>query len=225
MTPEGIDVIVTLYDTAELPCFAQCLFSLLGQAPSATGSQSHGGLRLHAMLQRFSITDMQAVRHATKDMLLLDEGASLTLHNWDYPEPFDLRVPLLNWGLEVAQGRYVTCVGSNDRVLAGTYAKLLSRLQATQAAIALGGAAAQAACWWGDVILPLPRDPGTSLPGIALAPVFLLDRTRLTSRDLVFRSGEPDQEINEFVSRLDRRGATDIACLTEVQVLRQNVGA
>ena len=222
---DGLDVVIRLYDTTELPCLDHCIFSLLGQARQAEpGHVGFGGvLRLHVMLQRFSFTEVQTVRKALGRLMLLDEAADLTLHNWDYPEPFDLRVPLLNWGFEVARSRYATCVSSSDRLFPGTYARLLVRLQVTQAVIALGGMAAQPVCWWGDVIMPVSDESKLAIAplGELVPPVFLVDRARLGSRETVFRAHNQGAEINEFISRLRLHHEADIECEADLLAVRQ----
>ncbi len=224
MEPAGLDVVIRLYDTSELPRLDHCVFSLLGQSLHA---DFPGPLRLHLMLQRLSLAEVQAVRTAMEPLRSLDETASLTLHNWEHPEPIDLRVPLLNWGLEVAKGRYFTCLGTAELLLPGACAKLLARLQTTRAALALGGMATQPVRWWGDVILPLPATQPSS-GSIAdkpvdrrASPVFLLDRARVPLEDLVFRVSQPDAEIAEFLQRLRICCQVDTECMADLLGLRQ----
>ena len=205
----GIDIVTRLYDLADLPQLDRLVFSVMGQADAAP-------LRLHVMLRRFSFTEVQAVREATWGLRRLDDRASVTLHNWDLPAPFDLRVPLLNWGLEVAQGRYVTCLDVHEQLCPRACTALLARLHGTQAALALGGAALQPVRWWGDVILPVPDQAGESPP----TPVFMADRSRLAVKDCVFRSGEPDSEIKEFIERLGTLYAVDATCRSDTLALR-----
>ena len=205
----GIDIVTRLYDLADLPQLDQLAFSVMGQADVAP-------LRLHVMLGRFSFTEVQAVREATWGLRRLHDGASVTLHNWDYPAPFNLRVPLLNWGLEVAQGRYVTCLDIWEQLCPHACAALLARLQGTQAALALGGAALQPVRWWGDVVLPVQSQTG----GPVSPPVFMADRDRLAIKDCVFRNGEPGSEIQAFIERLGARYMVDTACQSDTLALR-----
>ena len=205
----GIDVVTRLYDLADLPQLDQLVFSVMGQADAAP-------LRLHVMLRRFSFTEVQAVREATWGLRRLHDRASVTLHNWDYPAPFDLRAPLLNWGLEVARGRYVTCLDVREQLCSRACAALLARLHGTRAALALGGMALQPVRWWGDVVLPVPDQAG----GPAPTPMFMADRRRLAIRDCVFRSGEPGSEIKEFIERLGAQYAVDTACQGDTLALR-----
>lgn len=205
----GIDIVTRLYDLADLPHLDRLVFSIMGQADTLP-------LRLHIMLQRFSFTEVQALRQATRGLRQLRDQASVTLHNWDYPAPYDLRVPLLNWGLEVAQGRYVTCLDVHEHLCPQACAALVARLQGTQAALALGGIALQPVLWWGDVILPVCGQAD----GTAPTPVFMADRNRLAVKDCVFRSGEPDSEIKEFIERLGTQYALDTMCQSDTLTIR-----
>jgi hypothetical protein len=224
MESTGLDIVIRLYDTSELPRLDHCVFALLGQSLRVEFCES---LRLHVMLQRFSFAEIQAVRTAMQALLSLNKAVSLTVHNWEHPDPFDLRVPLLNWGLEVAKGRYFTCLDIADLLLPGTCARLLTRLRATRAALALGGIATQPVRWWGDVVLSLLAAPPSpeALPGGppqgSTPPIFLLDRARLPSQALVFRVGQPDAEIAEFVQRLRVHYLADTECMTDLLGLRQ----
>jgi len=207
----GIDILTRLYDLSDLPHLDQLMLSIMGQASAVP-------LQLHVMLQRFSFTEVQAVRKATWGVRRLRAQTSVTLHNWDYAAPFDLRVPLLNWGLEAAQDRYVTCVDVQEHLCPHAFAKLLARLQGTDVAVALGGARRQLVRWWGDVVLPVSGPDS----GFVSTPIFMADRSRLAVRDCVFRSGEPDSEIKEFVERLCTRYAVDTFCLTDNMALRMS---
>jgi hypothetical protein len=205
----GVDIVTRLYDLADLPLLDQLLFSITGQADT-------GPARLHVMLQRFSFDQVQSVRQATRGLRRLSDRVSVMLHNWDNPAPRDLRVPLLNWGLEVAQGRYVACLDVNEQLRPHACGTLLARLRETPAAVALGGVALQPVRWWGDVILAVPDQPGTAAP----RPVFMVDRDRLAVEDCVFRTGEPDAEIEEFLERLGTQYAVDRRCESDAVALR-----
>lgn len=205
----GIDVVTRLYDLADLPHLDRLVFSLMGQAEAMP-------LQLHVMLQRFTFTEVQAVREATWRLRRLHDRTSMMLHNWDYPAPFDLRVPMLNWGLEVAQARYITCLDIYDQLCPHACAALLARLRGTQAALALGGTALQPVLWWDDVMVPVPEQADAVAP----IPVFMADRSRLGVKDCVFRTKEPDSEIAEFIERLGSHYPVDIACQGETLALR-----
>lgn len=208
---DGIDIVTCLYDLTDLPHLDQLVFSVMAQTTAAP-------LRLHLMLQRFSFTAVQAVRESTAALRGLNERVSMTLHNWDFPAPFDLRIPLLNWGLEVALGRYVTCIGIHDILCPQACAALLARLLETQAALALGGAAVQPVWWWGDVVVPAPTQTSSSAP----PPMFIVDRSRLAARDYLFGSCEPGAETQAFIDRLGTRYPVDTACLSSVLTVRKH---
>jgi len=224
----GLDVVIRLHDISELPRLDHCLFSLLGQSIPVTSDADHcEPLWLHLMLHRFSFAEAQVVRSATQALRPLDKTASLTMHNWELPEPFDLRVPLLNWGLGVTKCRYFTCIGVSDLLLPGAYAKLLARLRLTGAAMAVGRVITQRVRWWGDVVLPLVEIPPRSAfvpsrpEGADALPVFLLDRARLPTHDLVFRVGHPDGEVAEFMQRLRSQYDIDTKYMTDLLGVHQ----
>jgi hypothetical protein len=225
----GLDVVIRLYDPSELPRLDHCLFSLFGQLPPALSADADpcGPLRLHLMLRRFSFAEVQAVRAATQALRALDETARLTMHNWEISEPFDLRVPLLNWGLEVAKGRYFTCLEVGDLVLPGAYAKLLTRLRMTRSAMALGGVITQPVRWWGDVVMPIaaaslcPESPPGSSDEADSPSLFLLDRARVPLQELKFRVGLPDTEIGEFVQRVGETCEIDTELMGDLLAVRQ----
>jgi hypothetical protein len=230
MEPAGLDVVVCLLDASELPRLDHCLFSLVGHSfPSLSADAvSCGPLRLHLMLPRFSYGEVQSVRKATQALRPLDETVRLTVHNWDLPEPFDLRVPLMNWGLKVAKGRYFSCLRIGDLILPGAYARLLARLRVTKAAMALGGVLNQRVRWWGDVVLPLTAmSPGLlSIPNgprnADLPTVFLLDRTRVPLDQLKFRVGSPDTEV-DLVRRIAACCPIDTKYLADLLAVHQDV--
>lgn len=205
----GLDIVTRLYDLADLPHLDRLVFTVMGQADAMP-------LQLHIMLQRFSFTEVQAVRAATRELRLLHDRASVILHNWDYPAPFDLSVPLLNWGLEVAQGRYLMCLDVYDQLRPNACTTLLRRLHATEAALALGGAALWPAWWSSDVILPASAQCDGSTP----TRVFIADRSRLAIKDCVFRSGEPHSEIEEFIERIGTRYGLDTISQDDILAIR-----
>ena len=229
MQPAGLDVVVRLDDPTDLPRLDRCLFSLFGeslavQSPDADPCEP---LRLHLMLWRFSFTEVQAVRTATQAFRALDETVRLTMHNWEIPEPSNLRVPLLNWGLEVATGRYFSCLDVGDLVLPGAYGKLLRRLRLTKSAIALGGVVEQPVRWWGDVVMPLtsaslsPGPLGSGAENVDSSSLFVLDRARVPLQELKFKVGSPDREVVDFVQRIGACYAQDTALLGDLLAVRQ----
>lgn len=205
-----IDIVTSLYDLADLPCLDRLMFSVMAQADASP-------LRLHVMLQRFSVTEVQSVREATRDLRRLQDQVSVTLHNWDHPAPFDLRVPLLNWGLEVAKGRYFTYLDVQDQLYPHACATLLTRLRDTAAAIALGGAVLRPVWWWGDVVLPIPNQDDAPAPN----SFFMIDRHRLAIRDCVFRTSEPNSAVDDFIKRLEASYEIDTKCQVDMIAIRQ----
>jgi hypothetical protein len=206
----GLDVVIRFTDLGHLPRLEQCVFALFGQVMGdGAGRSALVPMQIHVILPRFSFAEVQAVRSALQPLRGLSDAVSLALHNWDYPEPHDLRVPMLNLGLERATGRYVACLEVGDLLHPDAYLHLLTRLQDSNAALALGGLAEQRVAWWGDVILPLPvADRWQQGDGHA-APAFLLDRTRIALPDLVFQAARPEAAIDVFLERMRERYSVD----------------
>ena len=219
MISDHVDAVVRVYDLAELPCVQSCIFSLLGQMRPASSGVLEKPLQIHLMTQRFTFGETQAVRSAVTDLLRLDERIGLVLHNWDFRDPFDLRVPLLNMALEVTSGRYFACLDSCDLLRPGAFATLLARIDATGAAAALGGTMTQRVRWWGDVFLPLSGDAQRTV-GDDPAAIFLLDRLRLP-KTLRFQVAQPGAEVPELISRLRKHYVVDEQSVPELLCVRQ----
>ena len=218
MIPGQVDAVLRVYDLAELPCVQSCVLTLLGQIRPTPAGAFAGSLHIHLMTQRFSLRDTLALRSGVSDLLRLDERIGLTLHNWDYRDPFDLRVPLLNMALEVTIGRYITVLDSSDLLCPGALAVLLGRIEATEAAAALGGVRLQSVRWWGDVFLPLNSELHQADNGPT--PLLMLDRAKLP-RTFHFQVAPPGEEIAVFIDRLRQDGAVEAPPPAEVLCVRQ----
>lgn len=207
----GIDIITRLYDSTDLPLLNRLVFSIMGQS-------GHLPLRVHIMLQRFSISEVQLVREAIRYLGYLNDRVSLTLHNWDLPAPFDLRVPLLNWGLELAQDRYIMFIDVNEQLYPNACSALFARLCNTGASVALGGGVTQAVCWWGDVVLPVPAPAKAQ----GSTPLFMIDKKRIDIADRAFRVSATGCECDEFINRISVRHDVDRNHEEEALFVRQN---
>ena len=218
MIPGQIDAVLRVYDLTEVPCVQSCLLTLLGQMRPTPECIFAGSLHIHLMTQRFSLRDTQALRNAVADLLQLDERIGLTLHNWDYRDPFDLRIPLLNMALEVARGRYITFLDSSDLLCPGALAILLGRIEATGAAVVLGGIRPQSVRWWGDVFLPLNNEPDRT--DSSFATLLMLDRGKLP-HTLNFQVAPQGEEFAVFVERLRKNYAVEEHPVGEFLCVRQ----
>lgn len=215
---DHLDVILRVYDLAELPLLRTCVFTLLGQNRPALPVV----LRINLMTERLTSGEAQELRAGLADLLDLDDTVRLVLRNWDFRAPFDLRVPLLNLALDVTTGRYLSVLDSNDLLLPGALATLLHRLDQTGAAAAVGGLQEQRVRWEGDVFLPLA--PPTAPQAGHDATWVLLDRTRLdkTSR---FQAVDDATAMADFLARLRPGQAVDDACAARALCIRQDFRA
>jgi hypothetical protein len=180
MTP-GLDVVIILRDLSDLPLLDRSLFTILAQPLDVP-------LHVHLMLPRFSVEDLRQMRRMTDKLRKLAPTATLCLHNWTAPGPLDLSLPLLNWSMEVSGGRYLSVLQVGDLLSAGGLQTLLDRLHQDEAALAEASLAHQTVAWWGDTVLPL-----TPAAETGHARCFMIDRSRVQLRDLVFTSDRGDE--------------------------------
>ena len=197
---DGLDVVVRFYEVADLPRLRTCLFTLAGQRRGSGEAMLHERLRVCIMTQRFSADQTRSTREALESLIAWDDSISLVFSNWDYRDPFDVHVPLLNRAMEIAGGRYITFVETNDLVVAGALARLRRTLADGDAAAAVGGVRLQPVVSWGDVALPV--EPGSE--AVAASPLVLLDRSRLVP-GLSFEASLPGMEIPQYLDRLRPR--------------------
>ena len=125
---EQLDVIIRFHDIARISELKRCVFSLVGQ--------SYRPLRLIVALQRFSETDIAAMRAALAPLLGGADAPDLAVVNWENTEPVDARSVLLNLGVQVAQGRYLAYLDYDDVLYPEAYTLMVSQLKAGGAAIA-----------------------------------------------------------------------------------------
>ncbi|MGG5887559.1 hypothetical protein ACLF3G_10515 [Falsiroseomonas sp. HC035] len=212
----GLDVLLVFEDLVDLPRLEQGVFALLGAASDAQGAvaSSLSPLRIHLCLPRFSVAELRAVRDATRPIQDLCPEMAVRLHNWHLPEPHDLRVPLLNLGMERAEGRYLGCVEIGQLMSPGAYRRLHDRLVVTGHALAVGGVEEVPVAWWGDVILPARRRQSPkpdSLDSHHVAPAFLLDRWRISPSDLRLRAAWSGNPLRDLVTSISTSQPTDYA--------------
>lgn len=212
-----LDVVVRLYEPADIPLVRTCLFTLLGQRRRRDGTEILSeAFRVCVMTQRFSAQQVSNVRDALRPVLNLDDEVSLAIHNWDYRDPFDVRVPLLNYAMEVSDARWMTFVECNDMILPGGLARLQRRLWQGQAAAATGGIRMQPAFLWGDVALPSAEHRAFD----AASPLLMLDRARLPP-ELVIEASPPEMELLKLLVLLRMDYAIDRALENTPLCVRQ----
>ncbi len=185
-----LDVLIRLEDVSELPRLDRALFTVLCQRPPLP-------LHVHLMTGRFSAEDLRRLRRATEPLRALSDGPTILIHNWQLPKPLYLGVPLLNWGLEVTAGRYLTVLETSDLLCAGAFETLLGPLHAG-AAVVTGALVAQQVDWWADSFVAAAPPPDAGPQGAAL---FMLDRRQVPSHGLAFEAGETG-DISGFIERL-----------------------
>lgn len=123
-----INTVVRLHDVARLPELRRCVFSLVGQ--------SYRPIHIILTLQRFSAGDIAAVTDALNPLIERDDGITLSVLNYEEPEPTDARANLLNLGVQHADGGYLAFLDYDDVLYPEAYQLLAARLKNTGAAIA-----------------------------------------------------------------------------------------
>jgi hypothetical protein len=128
MIEHQVDCIVRLHDPKRLPELNRCVFSLVGQ--------THRPLNIILAVQRFSGSDIDAVRAELQPMLSFPDAPTLTIVNWQQPEPADARTELLNLGLSACTGQYVAFLDYDDVLYPEAYELLIERIIRARTAIA-----------------------------------------------------------------------------------------
>jgi hypothetical protein len=206
----GLDIVIRLEDMSDAPLLRRALFAIFAQELDLP-------LAIHLMLPRFWPEDLQRLRASLEPLRPLNPSARVLFHNWQSPGPLYLQAPLLNWSVELTSSRYFTVQAVADLLAPNAYAVLLNELRQTNAALVATPLALQAVEWWGDAILPVdsvPHQPSEE------PTLFMLDRSRIELRDLVFTTGRKPDAV-DFESAIHARYLTARLQPTRALGLRQ----
>jgi hypothetical protein len=123
-----VSVIVRIHDPARLEDLDLCLFSIT--------HQNYSDIEVVVCCQNFDHKALCRVHELVGELSLYGRSARvLDLQ----PGRGDHRSQLLNAGLEVASGRYLTFLDFDDVVYGGAYSYLIERLRSSQTALAACG--------------------------------------------------------------------------------------
>jgi hypothetical protein len=130
VTPEDlidgrVSVIVRIHDPARLEDLDLCLFSI--------AHQDHADIEIVVCCQNFDQTALSRVHELVED--LAPYGRSARVLDLQ-PGRGDHRSRLLNEGLEVATGRYLTFLDFDDVIYGGAYSYLIGQLRGSPTALA-----------------------------------------------------------------------------------------
>lgn len=126
----GVDTILRFHELSALPELDRALFSLY--------NQSYSRVRPIVVTQGFSPKDVQTVRCAVERYDWLRRGVPAEVVNVPNPSGADIRSALLNVGLRMATGRYVSILDADDYLFGHAFDWLIAGLEWGHHAIAFG---------------------------------------------------------------------------------------
>ena len=217
MIDKQVDCIVLLHNpnrALELGC---CAFSLFGQ--------TYRPVNIILAVQRFSESDIAAVREALCPILSLPDAPTLNMINWQQAEPADARTELLNFGVSVCTGQYVGFLDYDDVLYPEAYELLVGRLETTRAAIAFASTRVMGADIHEGFVYAhsqiTPTFHGESLRDLFRAnfcPIhsYLIDRSKLVRDELSFDTTLTWEEDYDMLLRLCSAHRSDFGLLDKV---------
>ncbi|MBV8552064.1 MAG: glycosyltransferase [Acidobacteriaceae bacterium] len=200
--PNGLDVIIRIHDPGRGFELRRAIFSLV--------CQSYRPIKIHLVTQRFPTAEIDALRKAVNNILAIDPSVCLEMYNYTAPEPEDARAALLNIGLTHGTGRYLAFLDHDDTIYAHAYARLVEELNITESAIAFARIAVKEVEVLQDAFLVQKRTYrliGQTLIDMFhenFCPIhsFIIDRTKVDSRDLWFDERLSKLEDHDFLLRI-----------------------
>ncbi|MFM0328579.1 glycosyltransferase [Paraburkholderia strydomiana] len=213
MNMTEVDCIVRFHDVRRIPELNRCIFSLFGQ--------THRPLTIVLALQRFSAAEINRVRAALAPLLKLHDAPRLNLINLSSDGPKDARTELLNLGLSKCQGRYVAFLDYDDVLYPEAYSLLVSRLQATNCAIAFASVRVVHADVTPEFMVATRADPAVfkgeglvDLFGGNFCPIhsYLIDRS-VASSELYFDTLLNWEEDYDLLLRITAKHTADFELL------------
>jgi hypothetical protein len=153
----------------------------------------------------------------------MEDAPTLDILNYEERLPADARSHLANLGLAAAKGRYSAFLDYDDVIYPHAYAKLISRLRESAAAIAFGGIAARRVDIEEELFYIRSKECPWSTKGLVdqfvdnCCPIhsFVFDRTRLP-QDLRFETDLARHEDYDFLLRACAAGLSDFTLMSEV---------
>lgn len=122
-----LDIIVRFHDMRQLAELDRCIFSLV--------TQSYRPITILLATQRLSGGDIGVLNRRLAPLLAIDPTVRLKLENRLQEKPVDARTVLLNRGVEMASGRYLAFLDSDDTIWPNAYDSLVKRIEETKATI------------------------------------------------------------------------------------------
>jgi hypothetical protein len=197
-----VSVIVRFHNLERLFELRRCIFSLV--------CQSYGALEICLVTQRFSQSDLDALRKALESILVLNGSVQLEVYNYSDALPADARSALLNLGMNKASGRYLAFLDHDDVILPFSYSTLIQELERGGFGIAFASVAYKEIDVFEDALLVerrLETLVGKNLIDLFdhnFCPIhsFVIDRSSVDRADLWFDTRLTKHEDYDFLLRL-----------------------
>lgn len=205
-------VIIRFHHSARIDLLRNALFSV--------AIQNYPNIQLVLVTQNLDRSEMDSVCRAVDDYnffskrkVLLQKKLKANEHViYNIQRKSDARAELLNIGLKIASGRYVMFLDYDDVLYQDALTTLVSELEKSTAAIAVGGCRrAEVHVSWDRSSFILKKRPfldryhnSYDLLFDNFIPIhsFVLDRKKIASRDLVFNSNMKVLEDYDLLLRL-----------------------
>ena len=207
-----VDIVVRFHDPARIAELERCVFSL--------ASQTYQPINIILVLQRFSAADIDTAKKTLLPLVNLNNGAKLSILNYDAPHPADARSALLNLGIDHAEGRYLGFLDYDDVVYPEAYRLLTDQLRQTKAAIAFASVRVMRIDVY-DTFLFSGGKASPPFKGNSLADLFranfcplhsyLLDRERVSPDTLRFNTALTVEEDYDFLLRICAQHQSDFS--------------
>lgn len=213
----GIDTIIRLHDLRLLSELDRALFSLY--------HQTHRSIRPIVVTQGFDPEDVQTVRGVVERYNWRGRGVPAEIVNVPNPSGADIRSALLNAGLAVATGRYVSILDADDYLYGNALDWLVTGLGRDDHAIAFGNIAIRHVAMIGSVSFAFASAAGMfkgegldDLLEENFCPIhsFVVDRTRVDPADLSFCEDICRLEDYDFLLRICSKYPANFATRSKV---------
>ncbi len=197
-----VSVVVRSHEFRRLPLLRRALFSL--------SVQRSVDIQVILMTQRFSAEQQRQTREVAASVLSRHAGLSFLLNNIDCNPGEDLRGQMLNFGLGLADGRFLHILDDDDLMYHYAFELLASDCREFSAAVAFGRCVRVEGSYQGGFFYATRKtNPyrGSSIIELIcdnFAPIhsYIFDRSKISKSELFFDENPPYLEDYRLLLRL-----------------------